>query len=179
MAGFEVENRCACDLKNCRVCIHMYTYLARSSFMTVETMKLVGGHPRAFCFRAADTKGGRFQDDGILICRGPGICGLKNSFATPNSIATPSKDHRLSHLRYYSRANWLRPSCTYISQLEILKRFVGKNVSSAVHAKAAGLEVVADVMESQCLLIVGKDTKHRAMVDLIVRRIEGYITAEK
>lgn len=45
--------------------------------------------------------------------------------------------------------------------------------------QAAGLEVVADVMESQCLLIVGKQTKHRAMVDLIVRRIEGYITAEK
>lgn len=45
--------------------------------------------------------------------------------------------------------------------------------------QAAGLEVVAEVMDSQCLLIVGKDTKHREMVDLIVRRIEGYITAEK
>ncbi|CAM9929196.1 unnamed protein product [Scytosiphon promiscuus] len=38
---------------------------------------------------------------------------------------------------------------------------------------------VAEVMDSQCLLIVGKATKHREMVNLIVRRIEGYITAEK
>lgn len=35
------------------------------------------------------------------------------------------------------------------------------------------------MMDSQCLLIVGKATKHREMVNLIVRRIEGYITAEK
>ncbi|CAN0138405.1 unnamed protein product, partial [Laminaria digitata] len=52
-------------------------------------------------------------------------------------------------------------------------------VETGTTMKAAGLEVVADVMESQCLLIVGKQTKHRAMVDLIVRRIEGYLTAEK
>lgn len=61
-------------------------------------------------------------------------------------------------------------------------RFFGhkkKMLSAGPTNKAAGLEVVAEVMESQCLLIVGKQTKHRAMVDLIVRRIEGYITAEK
>ncbi|CAN0125410.1 unnamed protein product, partial [Ectocarpus sp. 13 AM-2016] len=52
-------------------------------------------------------------------------------------------------------------------------------VETGTTMKAAGLEVVAEVMDSQCLLIVGKDTKHREMVDLIVRRIEGYITAEK
>lgn len=52
-------------------------------------------------------------------------------------------------------------------------------VETGTTMKAAGLEVVADVMESQCLLIVGKQTKHRELVDLIVRRIEGYITAEK
>lgn len=52
-------------------------------------------------------------------------------------------------------------------------------VETGTTMRAAGLEVVADVMDSQCLLIVGKQTKHRAMVDLIVRRIEGYITAEK
>lgn len=45
--------------------------------------------------------------------------------------------------------------------------------------QAAGLEVVADVLESQCLLIVGKNCQKQEIVDLIVRRIEGYITAEK
>lgn len=49
----------------------------------------------------------------------------------------------------------------------------------SLFCQAAGLEVVAEVMDSQCLLIVGKQTKHREMVDLIVRRVEGYITAEK
>ncbi|CAM9572882.1 unnamed protein product, partial [Hapterophycus canaliculatus] len=52
-------------------------------------------------------------------------------------------------------------------------------VETGTTMKAAGLEIVAEVMDSQCLLIVGKATKHKEMVDLIVRRIEGYITAEK
>ncbi|CAM9421420.1 unnamed protein product [Choristocarpus tenellus] len=45
--------------------------------------------------------------------------------------------------------------------------------------KAAGLEIVAEVVQSECLLIVGKNSKHRELVDVIVRRIDGYITAEK
>lgn len=66
------------------------------------------------------------------------------------------------------------PACNPLcsSPLDALARLLNAR-------QAAGLEVVAEVMDSQCLLIVGKDTKHREMVDLIVRRIEGYITAEK
>ncbi|CAM9851954.1 unnamed protein product [Discosporangium mesarthrocarpum] len=52
-------------------------------------------------------------------------------------------------------------------------------VETGTTMKAAGLEIVGEVLNSQCLLIVGKKSKHRELVDLIVRRIDGYITAEK
>ena len=41
------------------------------------------------------------------------------------------------------------------------------------------MEVVADVLETECLLIVGKNCRDRELADLIVERIEGYMTAEK
>lgn len=45
--------------------------------------------------------------------------------------------------------------------------------------KAAGLEVVADVLSTQAILIANPHAEHQDLVDLIKRRIEGYITATK
>lgn len=45
--------------------------------------------------------------------------------------------------------------------------------------QAAGLEVVADILETECLLLVRKNCKNRKLVNLLVQRIEGHITAEK
>ncbi|CAM9338668.1 unnamed protein product [Phaeothamnion confervicola] len=52
-------------------------------------------------------------------------------------------------------------------------------VETGTTMKAAGLDVVGDVMQSQCLLIANKHTKHRKLVDVIVSRIRGWITAEQ
>ena len=43
--------------------------------------------------------------------------------------------------------------------------------------QAAGLEVVAEVMESQAVLIASAHSMHKELVQIIQRRIEGYITA--
>jgi len=45
--------------------------------------------------------------------------------------------------------------------------------------QAAGLEVVADVLSTQSILISNPQAEHGDLVDLIKRRIEGYITATK
>ena len=43
--------------------------------------------------------------------------------------------------------------------------------------KAAGLEIIADILSTQAILIVNPNAEHRDLVDLIRRRLEGYITA--
>lgn len=43
--------------------------------------------------------------------------------------------------------------------------------------KAAGLEVIAEILTTQAILIVNPNAEHRDLVDLIKRRLEGYITA--
>ena len=45
--------------------------------------------------------------------------------------------------------------------------------------QAAGLEVVSEVLSSQALLIASKSSKHPAIVELIRKRIVGYMTATK
>jgi ATP phosphoribosyltransferase len=52
-------------------------------------------------------------------------------------------------------------------------------VETGTTMRAAGLEVVADVCESESVLITRKDSPHGALVDLLVKRIQGYITSEK
>jgi len=45
--------------------------------------------------------------------------------------------------------------------------------------KAAGLEVVEDILETQAILIGNPHAAHRDLVELVKRRIEGYMTATK
>lgn len=46
--------------------------------------------------------------------------------------------------------------------------------------QAAGLEVVADILSTQAILIANpKEGEHQELVELIKRRIDGYITATK
>jgi len=52
-------------------------------------------------------------------------------------------------------------------------------VETGTTMRAAGLEVVADVLKTECLLIANSHSTHQDIVDLLKRRIEGYITATK
>lgn len=52
-------------------------------------------------------------------------------------------------------------------------------VETGTTMRAAGLEVVAEVLETQCLLISNLHSEHKDIVSVIKRRIEGYITAQK
>ena len=45
--------------------------------------------------------------------------------------------------------------------------------------KAAGLEVVHDVLETQAILIANPHSDHQDILSLLQRRIDGYITATK
>eukprot|EP00527_Entomoneis_sp_CCMP2396_P003832 CAMPEP_0198141702 /NCGR_PEP_ID=MMETSP1443-20131203/4652_1 /TAXON_ID=186043 /ORGANISM="Entomoneis sp., Strain CCMP2396" /LENGTH=296 /DNA_ID=CAMNT_0043804521 /DNA_START=176 /DNA_END=1066 /DNA_ORIENTATION=+ len=52
-------------------------------------------------------------------------------------------------------------------------------VETGTTMKAAGLEVVGEVLATQCILIANPNAEHKDLVDMIRRRIEGYITATK
>jgi ATP phosphoribosyltransferase len=52
-------------------------------------------------------------------------------------------------------------------------------VETGTTMKAAGLEIVAELMSTEALLIANKNSKHKDTLTLIKRRIEGYITATK
>lgn len=45
--------------------------------------------------------------------------------------------------------------------------------------KAAGLEIVGTVLETECVLITNPNTEHRDIVQLLQHRIEGFITSKK
>lgn len=48
-----------------------------------------------------------------------------------------------------------------------------------MQTQAAGLEVVSDILSTQSILISNPNAEHGDLVELIKRRIEGYITAKK
>lgn len=48
-----------------------------------------------------------------------------------------------------------------------------------LYSQAAGLEVVADVIETQSILISNPHSEHNDIVNLIKKRIEGYMVAKK
>lgn len=52
-------------------------------------------------------------------------------------------------------------------------------VETGTTMRAAGLEIVADILQTQSVLIQNPHTTHNEVVDLLRRRIEGYITATK
>lgn len=52
-------------------------------------------------------------------------------------------------------------------------------VETGTTMRAAGLEVVADVLTTQAILIANRHSDHIEIVERIKRRIEGYITATK
>lgn len=45
--------------------------------------------------------------------------------------------------------------------------------------KAAGLEIISEVLKSEAVLISSKTCRHPLLVQLIRKRIEGFITAAK
>lgn len=52
-------------------------------------------------------------------------------------------------------------------------------VETGTTMRAAGLEIVADVLKTEAVLISSKSCPHPQLVQLIKKRIEGYITAAK
>mmetsp|Transcript_8143 Transcript_8143/g.16984 ORF Transcript_8143/g.16984 Transcript_8143/m.16984 type:complete len:298 (-) Transcript_8143:241-1134(-) len=52
-------------------------------------------------------------------------------------------------------------------------------VETGTTMKAAGLEVVGEILSTQCILIANPNGEHKDLVDMIKRRVEGYITATK
>eukprot|EP00816_Leptocylindrus_hargravesii_P002508 CAMPEP_0196805926 /NCGR_PEP_ID=MMETSP1362-20130617/5780_1 /TAXON_ID=163516 /ORGANISM="Leptocylindrus danicus, Strain CCMP1856" /LENGTH=298 /DNA_ID=CAMNT_0042179137 /DNA_START=55 /DNA_END=951 /DNA_ORIENTATION=- len=52
-------------------------------------------------------------------------------------------------------------------------------VETGTTMRAAGLEVVADVLETESILIANPNSEHKDLVTLIEKRIEGYIVATK
>lgn len=52
-------------------------------------------------------------------------------------------------------------------------------VETGTTMKAAGLEIIGEVMSSEAVLIVNPQSKHTEIVELLKQRIGGYITATK
>lgn len=52
-------------------------------------------------------------------------------------------------------------------------------VETGTTMRAAGLEVVAEILETESVLIANKKSEHKDIVEKIRKRIEGYITATK
>lgn len=52
-------------------------------------------------------------------------------------------------------------------------------VETGTTMKAAGLEIVGTVLETECVLITNPNTEHRDIVQLLQHRIEGFITSKK
>lgn len=52
-------------------------------------------------------------------------------------------------------------------------------VESGTTMRAAGLEIVATIMQTESILIAAPNTRHDDKVKLIMKRIEGYFTAQK
>lgn len=52
-------------------------------------------------------------------------------------------------------------------------------VETGTTMRAAGLEVVGDVMATETILIANKNSKHKDLVAKIHKRIEGYMLAQK
>lgn len=50
-------------------------------------------------------------------------------------------------------------------------------VETGTTMRAAGLEIIADVLETEAILVSSKTTKHEHTVNLIKQRIQGYMTA--
>ncbi len=50
-------------------------------------------------------------------------------------------------------------------------------VETGTTMKAAGLEIVAEIMKTESILIRGRNSKHPEMVEVIKKRILGYMTA--
>jgi len=52
-------------------------------------------------------------------------------------------------------------------------------VETGTTMKAAGLEIVSTVLETESVLITNPNSKHKDIVNLLKHRIEGYITSKK
>lgn len=52
-------------------------------------------------------------------------------------------------------------------------------VETGTTMKAAGLEIVADILDTQAVLIANPNAEHKELVELVKHRIDGYITATK
>jgi ATP phosphoribosyltransferase len=66
--------------------------------------------------------------------------------------------------------------CVYLFQTNW---YLLADVFLSFFVKAAGLEIVADVLETQAVLIANPNAEHKDLVELVKHRLDGYITATK
>lgn len=52
-------------------------------------------------------------------------------------------------------------------------------VETGTTMKAAGLEIVSEILKTEAVMIASKASSHGDIVDLLLKRIEGYRTATK
>jgi ATP phosphoribosyltransferase len=52
-------------------------------------------------------------------------------------------------------------------------------VETGTTMRAAGLDIIEKIMDTQCVLISNTKTKHKAMIKTLRGRLDGYITAQK
>lgn len=52
-------------------------------------------------------------------------------------------------------------------------------VETGTTMRAAGLEIVSPIMETQSVLIASPSTRHSEKVDILMKRIQGYLTSQK
>lgn len=52
-------------------------------------------------------------------------------------------------------------------------------VETGTTMRAAGLEVVSEVMSTQCIMITSPSTQHADVVETLKKRVDGYLTATK
>jgi len=52
-------------------------------------------------------------------------------------------------------------------------------VETGTTMRAAGLEIVGEIMETQSVLIASPSTRHQKLIETLIKRIEGFQTAQK
>lgn len=52
-------------------------------------------------------------------------------------------------------------------------------VETGTTMKAAGLEIVAEILTTEAVLLASQSSRHKDIVEVIRKRIAGYITAQK
>ncbi|GMI46126.1 hypothetical protein TrCOL_g12758 [Triparma columacea] len=138
------------------------------SGVTVEEEMMLGFGKCKLCLQAPVEKGWKGKEDvqGGRICTSFPL--LASKFFSDVDASTGSS----TLVRYVSGS--VEAACGLG-----LADAVVDLVETGTTMKAAGLEVIAEVMQSEAILISNPNSKHKDIINLIKKRIEGYITATK